>query len=240
MRLSEISIVIPCYNEEKRIGRTLQKIYSYAVKNFSKYEILVVDDGSRDNTATAIKNFQKRHPNTILLSSRKNCGKGSAIRIGALSAKYQFLLYSDADLSTPIEELNKFKKYLNYDIVFGSRSIKGAVIKIKQPVYRTFLGRAFPILVKLLVLRGFYDTQCGFKLFNIKKVKKIFRKQLLNRFAFDVELLYLAKKFHFTVKEVPVVWTNANKSKVRLFKDTFNMLFDLLKIRINNLLGKYD
>jgi dolichyl-phosphate beta-glucosyltransferase len=233
----KISIIIPSYNEEKRIGKTISRILSYLKKKRFNYEIIIVDDGSKDNTRNIVKKFLK-NKNIILTKKRENKGKGYSVKQGALMAKHNFILFSDADLSTPIQELDKFLKYIDkYDIVIGSRALKGADIRIKQPFYRAFIGKTFNKIARLLTVKGIKDTQCGFKLF--KNCRDIFKKQAIDGFGFDVELLYIAQKKGLKIKELPVAWLNAEGSKVSAFKDSFKMFCDLLKIRFNSIMGKY-
>ena len=234
----DISVVIPAYNEEKRIGPTLKKIIKYLKNNFVNFEIIVVDDCSIDNTANIIFKYKKN--NVKYLKNKKNMGKGFSVKRGLLSAKYSLVLFSDSDLATPIEELEKFKNYIkNYDIVIASRNLKDSLIVVKQPKYRQFMGKIFPLLVNLIVLRGFKDTQCGFKLFKKNVAKKVVSLQTFNRFCFDVEILFIAKKLGYKIKEAPVIWIDKEGSKINPLKDGFFMFIDLFKIRFNNLLKKY-
>ena len=233
----KISIVIPAFNEEKRIGKTLKKISHYLKNKRFDYEIIIVDDGSTDKTREVVKKFLK-NKKIILTKKRKNKGKGFSIREGALRAKNKLILFSDADLSTPIEELDKFLKDINkYDIIIGSRAIKGANIRIKQPTYRVLIGKIFNKIVRLLAVKRIKDTQCGFKLF--KNCKDIFKKQTIEGFGFDVELLYIAQKNGLKIKEVPVIWLNVEGSRVSALKDSIRMFCDLIKIKYNHFIGRY-
>ncbi|MEM4282384.1 MAG: glycosyltransferase family 2 protein [Candidatus Woesearchaeota archaeon] len=232
-----LSVIIPAYNEEKRIGNTLKRISSFLDKKKFSYEILVVNDGSSDKTLDVACRFK----NVKVISYDKNRGKGYAVRKGMLAARGDLLLFSDADLSTPIEELDRFLRFIDaYDIVIASRALKGANIKLRQPFYREFIGKLFNALVQLLVLRGIKDTQCGFKLFTRSAAKKIFSKQCINGFGFDVEVLYLARKYNLKIKELPVTWVNSADSKVRLVRDAIRMLRDMLQIKLNDMWGKYN
>jgi len=232
----EISIVIPAYNEEKRIESTLVKIIDYCTKNFDNYEIIVVDDGSKDKTIEIISNFDIK-----LIKNEFNVGKGRSVKRGLFEAKYNFVLFSDADLATPIEELDKMLEYTNdYDIIIASRNLEGSRKEVKQPFYRELMGKSFPFFVNLLVLRGIKDTQCGFKLFRKDCISDIFSLQSLDRWAFDVEVLFIAQKLGYKIKEVPVVWIDKEGSKLNPVKDAYSMFRDLLKIRSNSFSGKYD
>jgi dolichyl-phosphate beta-glucosyltransferase len=234
----QISVVIPAYNEEKRIKTTLEKILRYLDKNKFDYELIVVDDCSADNTINAVKSF--KNSKIRILKNNENMGKGYSVKRGVLASSKENILFSDADLSTPIEELDKFLEYTNNnDIIIASRNLKESNIALKQPFFRSSLGKIFPFFVNLFVLKGIKDTQCGFKLFK-SSAKKIFEKQKLNRFAFDVEILYLAEKSGLRIKELPVRWINSEGSKVNPLKDPISMFYDLIKIKINEIKGKYN
>lgn len=224
-----LSIVIPAYNEEKRIERTLQKIEKYASKNFKNYEIIVVDDCSQDNTSE----ISLKYENVKILKNSKNMGKGYSVRRGILCAKYELVLFTDADLATPIEEIEKllFKIKQGHDIAIASRNLKNSIIVVQQAKYRQLMGKTFPLLVRCFILPDFKDTQCGFKLFKTNIAKEIFAKQKSNGFAFDVEVLYLAKKLRCKIAEVPVVWIDQKGSKLNPLKDALKMLIELVKIK---------
>jgi dolichyl-phosphate beta-glucosyltransferase len=233
-----LSIVIPAYNEEKRIGKTLERIREYLKKRKFDYEIIVVDDGSKDKTSEVV--YSSKDKRIRLFRNEVNKGKGYSVKRGMLEARNELILFSDSDLSTPIEELDNFLKYLpNYDVIIASRNMKGSKIKVKQPFFRQMLGRIFPLIVRLLTVRRIKDTQCGFKLFKKEAAKRIFSKMTIDRFGFDVEALYLAKKYKFKIKELPVVWVNDTASTVNPVKDSARMLVDLIRIRINDLSGRY-
>jgi dolichyl-phosphate beta-glucosyltransferase len=236
-RLS-ISVVIPAYNEEKRIRKTLRKTIKYLNAGNHDYEIIVVDDGSKDRTAETAKSFKSKRLRVIRLG--KNIGKGGAVKKGMLAARKKYVLFSDADLSTPIEELGKFAKLRKkYDVVIASRALKGSNIKVSQPFYRVFMGKVFNIVVNIIGVWGIKDTQCGFKMFSAKSARKIFKKQTFRGFSFDVESLFIAKKLGYRIKEVPVTWINSPATKVSPVKDSLKMFFDVARIRINDILGKY-
>ncbi|MFH2021103.1 MAG: dolichyl-phosphate beta-glucosyltransferase [archaeon] len=236
--MNSISIVIPAYNEENRIEATLKKISTYFDKKKLKYEIVVVDDGSTDSTVKTVA--QQNLKNLRIIQNNENKGKGYTIKKGFLASRMDYVLFSDADLSTPIKEFEVFMNYVSdYDIIIGSRKKANSVLIVKQPFYRVFAGNIFPILVNFLIMNDFNDTQCGFKLFNRKKCLVLFNKQRLDGFGFDVEILYLAKKRKLKIKELGVKWQNDTNTKVQLVKHSLLMLIDLIKIRINDLLGRY-
>jgi dolichyl-phosphate beta-glucosyltransferase len=229
----EISIVIPAYNEEKRIGKTLKKVYEYFKEKKIEFEIIVVDDGSNDKTVEIVENFSFDKKEIRILKHEKNMGKGAAVKTGILNAKGELILFTDADLSTPIEEFEKLKNEIEngYDIAIGSRGLKDSKIVIPQPFYRRIIGRIFPLLVRLLVINDFKDTQCGFKLFKKEVGKKIFSQLKTNGFAFDVEVLARGKKENFKIAEVGVVWYNSPESKVSVLKAPVKMFLELNKIK---------
>jgi len=236
----EISIVIPAYNEENRIGKTLEIIINYCKKNFKDYEIIVVDDCSKDSTNNLVLSYKNKK--IKLLKNLKNRGKGYCVKIGVLNAKFPLILFSDSDLATPIEEVKKMISYIEngFDFVIASRNLKDSKIFVKQPKYRQNIGKLFALFVNILTGIIFKDTQCGFKLFKKYPAKFCFKKTTIERFTFDVELLYIAKKHEFKIKEVPVTWIDKPGSKVKVLRDSYRMLKDLFKIRLNDwVLRKY-
>jgi len=237
-----LSVIIPAYNEEKRLPKTLEEIDKYLREKPYNYEILVVNDGSKDRTVEVAESLIPKIKNLKVTGYEKNRGKGFAVRFGMMEAKGKFRLFTDADNSTPIRETEKmwpeFEK--GADVVIGSREIKGAILDPPQPLFRRFLGEGFKLLRKIIVgLWEIQDTQCGFKCFRAEVVEKIFPKCKIDRFAFDPEILILAKKAGYKIKEIPIYWRNDPHSKVK-FKSIFNMAKDLLKIRLNLILGRYE
>jgi dolichyl-phosphate beta-glucosyltransferase len=233
-----LSIIIPAYNEEKRIGPTLDKIHSFLKTKDYLYEIVIVDDGSSDNTVKEAKKSSLFMENKLsVISNGTNKGKGFSVKTGILTAKGDYVLFSDADLSTPIEEIDKFFSQitLGFDIAIGSRSIKGSDIKLPQPFSRELMGRLFNLLVRLFILKSIKDTQCGFKLFKAEAAKNIASRMQIDGFVFDVEMLYLARKLGYQIKEVPVVWIDSQESKVSLLGDFRKVGRELFSIkRIHN------
>lgn len=231
-----LSIIIPAYNEEERLPKTLNQVISFFNNKHVDHEIIVINDGSKDGTKKVIEDYAKKFSQVKLINNGINQGKGYSVRAGVNQAQGDLILFSDADLSTPIEEYDKLKSQLDagFDIVIGSRRSKGADIRIKQPLHRRFLGKSFGLLVQILAVKGIRDTQCGFKLFKQEIAKKVFPLQKINRFSFDVEVLFIAqKKFNAEIKEVPVTWIDsAERSTVNAGKETFRMLKDLIKIRL--------
>ncbi|MBI4017071.1 MAG: glycosyltransferase family 2 protein [Candidatus Aenigmarchaeota archaeon] len=234
-----LSVIIPAYNEEQRLPSTIKEIKAYLDSKKYDYEIIVVDDGSNDNSVGVVK--QLNLSKVKLLVHEINRGKGAAVKTGMLAGKGEYLLFTDADHSTPIEELEKFMQYIKqYDIIIGSRSIKGAKLEKRQPLYRMFIGKIFNKLVRLITVKGLIDTQCGFKLFTGKCARQIFAKQTLDRWSFDVEILYIARKYGYKILELPVRWVNRRESRVDPLKDSLRMLRDLFVIRWNDVRGRYD
>ena len=236
----EISVIIPAYNEEKRVSKTLHAIKAYLEDKFS-YEIIVVDDGSTDGTVEVCQKFFHINGCGKVLKNDHNCGKGYSVRRGMLEAKGKLMLFSDADMSTPIGEIEKLMCEIDkgYDIAIGSRSISGSDIKLHQPFYRESMGKVFNFFVQMIAVKGIIDTQCGFKLFTDKAVRDIFPGQYNDGFSFDVEVLFIARKLGYSIKEVPITWINSPASRVHPVVDSIRMLLDLFCIRIRDLRGGY-
>lgn len=226
----DLSIVIPAFNEEERLPLSLRKILDFFANRTEKIEIIVVDDGSGDNTAKVV---QELFPSIKVISLNENMGKGAAVRTGMLAAQGNFILFCDADLSTPIYEVDKLFSKLNvgFDIAIGSRAIDPSLIKLRQPFYREFMGKTFNKIVQIFTFSGISDTQCGFKMFKKDIAYELFSKSKINGFSFDVEILYLAHKSKYRIAEVPVEWYNDAKSKVNPICDSTKMLLEIFKIR---------
>ena len=229
----KISVIIPAYNEGKRIRDTLIKTQSCLDTLGKDYELIIVDDGSKDNTISVVAEFIEKNSRIKLFKNGTNRGKGYSVKKGMLNGTGDIFLFSDADMSTPMETISNMIEYVNkgFDVVIGSRRVEGSRIEIHQNFIRENMGRIFNLLVRLIVVDGIKDTQCGFKLFTRAAARKIFELQRLENFVFDVEILYLAKKLGFKMVEVPVKWYNSADSKVHPVKDSVSMFFDLFKIR---------
>jgi dolichyl-phosphate beta-glucosyltransferase len=236
-----LSIVIPAYNEERRIGKTLSSVVAYLADRAPRFEVIVVDDGSVDATRELVGEVAAREPRVRLLALGANRGKGMAVRRGMLEARGDWLLFSDADLSTPIEEAERLAAAIGAgaDIAIGSRSLRGARVEVHQPWCREAMGKTFNRIVRVLAVRGFVDTQCGFKCFTREAARAVFERARIDRFAFDVEALVIARRLGFRIAEVPIRWANEPNSRVAIVSDSARMLADLLRIRWNALAGVY-
>ncbi|MFH1037173.1 MAG: dolichyl-phosphate beta-glucosyltransferase [PVC group bacterium] len=236
-----ISIIIPAYNEEPRLVSTLQRMYDYLRRQPYGYELIVVSDGSRDGTVRVARQWAPADCPLEVIDRRENRGKGYTVREGAARAQGEYILFSDADLSTPIEELDNFLPLFqeSFEIVIGSRSLKDSEIVIHQPFYREWMGRIFNRMVRVLAVPGIIDTQCGFKCFSRRAVEEIFPRCLVEGFAFDVEILFLARQLSLSVKELPVRWLNAPGSSISPVRDSLRMFKDICRIRVDDWKGKY-
>ena len=236
-----LSVIVPAYNEEKRLPQTLREINDYLKKQNYESEIIIVSDGSKDRTVGVAKNLMSEIKNLRVIEFKENRGKGFGVKEGMLGALGDFRLFTDADNSTPVNQIEKiwpeFEK--GFDIVIGSRDLKGAILDPPQPLFRRFTGEVFKYLRKIIVgLWDIEDSQCGFKCFKKKAAENIFPKCKISRFAFDPEILLIGKKLGYKIKEVPIYWKNDLTSKVKL-KSMVKMLVDLFKIRWNLITKKY-
>ena len=227
------SIVIPAYNEEERLGPTLDRVLAFARGNGWRAEIIVVNDGSRDRTAEIVRSYERNTGIVRLLENPGNRGKGYSVRHGVLNATGEFILFTDADMSSPIEEAPKLLQALagGADIAIGSRWARSELQTRRQSLARQFLGRVFNLLLRLLLRLDFKDTQCGFKAFRLDVCRPILEEARINGFAFDVELLFLAHCAGLRIQEIPVRWNHAEGSKVSFFKDSLRMLREVLALR---------
>jgi len=235
--LPPFSIVIPCFNEERRVGETLRVTIEYLTVNAPESELIVVNDGSTDATGTiARKILSETRIARRLLENFPNRGKGAAVRSGLLAAREPIGLFSDADLSTPIEETPKLIEPIangEVDIAFGSRALDRSLIGVHQPWRREQAGRVFNLLVRVATGLPFWDTQCGFKAFRLDVCRPILESARINGFAFDVELLFLAHRAGLRIREIPGRWNHAEGSKVSFFKDSLRMLREVIALRAN-------
>jgi glycosyltransferase involved in cell wall biosynthesis len=237
-----LSIVIPAYNEAQRLGDTLVKIGAYLDDRDIDAEILVVDDGSSDATAALAASALSGRRGRVLANG-ENRGKGASVRHGVLAAEGRFVLVTDADLSTPIEEHARLAAAMRdrqLDVAIGSRAVAGSDVRVRQAWLRRTMGRTFNTIIRTLTGLPFHDTQCGFKLMDRLRVRPFFEKMVVDRFAFDVELLFLCVRFGLSVEELPVIWVNAAGSKVSILADPINMILDVLRVRWRFRRGLYN
>ena len=235
-----LSLIVPAYNEENRLQTELPHVFEYLRENFSRWEVLYVDDGSTDRTYQELIQVSQNHPEMHVLQLNQNSGKGKAIRTGLQAARGDVILFSDADFSTPIEEAAKLLSFLKngYDIIISSRGVPGSRVEIHQPLLREITGKIGNAIVQTLLLLPFHDTQCGFKMFRGEAVRRILPFLKIDGFAFDMEILAVAVAQGLKVAEVPVVWRNVLESKVRVHH-TLQVFLDVLKIRYDQAMGIY-
>ena len=240
MTSPSLSIIIPAYNEERRLPRTLEQIFTFLQEQSYTAEVIVVENGSTDQTLEIAQNFAEQHKNLHVIKERQR-GKGNAVRRGMLEAKGEYRFLCDADLSMPIEEVNKFLPPVLDEpaIAIGSREIPGAV-RYNEPHYRHLTGRVFNGLINLLLLPNLQDTQCGFKCFRADVAEDIFPYQTLTGWSFDVEVLFIAQHKGYIIREVPINWYYNADSKISVLQDSWKMFQDLLTIRRNARRGLYD
>ncbi len=240
--MPSVSIIIPAYNEEARLPATLGAVVAYLrQKNFAFVEVVVVDDGSRDGTVELVERWRRDHACIRLLKNPGNRGKGFTVRHGVLDAKGDWILYTDADLSAPIAELDKLMaaaQRVEAQVAIGSRAIDRSLVGVHQSAFRELSGRAFNVLMRLITGLPFLDTQCGFKLFSAAAAREIFSRQQLDGFSFDVEDLVIAKSLGLRAIEVPVVWNNVEGTKVSTLAGVASFLA-LIGIRWRALTGRY-
>lgn len=226
----ELSIVVPAYNEAERLGPSLRRVLDYLARRGDAAEVLVVDDGSRDGTAEVARGFAAE--GVRLLSHRGNRGKGAAVRTGLAASRGRRVLITDADLSTPIDDVELLEPHLaEAEVVLGSRALAASRITRRQPLYRELMGKAFNLLVRSAGVRGIHDTQCGFKLLDGEVARRLAGELTVERFAYDVELVYLAQRHGDRVREVGVSWEDSPASRVHPVYDSLSMLRDLGRIR---------
>jgi dolichyl-phosphate beta-glucosyltransferase len=234
-----VTIIIPAYNEEARLPRALDQILAYMERQAAPVEVLVVENGSRDGTTAIAEEYAARHPGIRVLHSAK--GKGTAVKAGMMAGRGRFLFVCDSDLSMPIGELDKFlpPALPDYDVAIGSREGPGAH-RFNEPAYRHLMGRVFNLVVRALAIPGFADTQCGFKSFRREVAREVFARQTMGGWSFDVEALYIALRRGYRVVAVPINWYFDADSRVRPLHDTWRMVRDVIRIRLNGRRGLYD
>jgi dolichyl-phosphate beta-glucosyltransferase len=227
----QLSVVIPAFNEERRLPPTLLEAITYLDQRGTAYELIVVDDGSNDRTPQMVQALQRFKPEVRLIRVGKNRGKGAAVRSGMLSARGKLRLFADADGSTPFAELDRLERALSAgaDIAIGSRAKRAEDTRVQTRWYRKFLGQSFNRIVNALIVPGIKDTQCGFKLFNARAADIVFAQQRSDGFSFDVEILYIAQKVGLKIAEIPINWENVPGSKVNLVVDATKMFCDIFR-----------
>jgi len=238
----ELSIVIPAYNEEPRLPATLERVAAYLKTLGRAAEVLVVDDGSRDRTAAVAESFREKISALRVVPNGANRGKGYSVRHGVLEARGRIVLFTDADLSAPIEEAGKLIDALNTgncDVAIGSRALDRSLITVHESPFREFAGIVFNAIVRVILRLPFVDTQCGFKAFRREPCAILFEQQTIERFGFDPELLYLARHHGLRAVEIPVRWGHSPATKVSMLRDSLQMFLDVFRIRWNSLLGRY-
>lgn len=237
----KLSVVVPCYNEEQRFLSGFNHYYSYLKNQKYGWELIFVNDGSKDKTLDLMKKTAKGKNQVNILPHNPNRGKGYAIVQGVKAARGKYILFTDLDHSVPIDTVENFFKYFEkgYSVVIGSRRVEGAKLLVRQPPVRELLGRGFTFLVNILIYWGVADSTCGFKAFENKIAKKIFRKISIYDWAFDAEILFICKKLKVNFAQAPVHWSDVRGSKVSLRKDILRSLGGLIKIRLNGINGKY-
>jgi len=236
----DLSIIIPSYNEELRLPATLDRIVLYLQTSHGTAEVLVVDDGSQDRTAAVAESYRAKIPSLRVVSNGVNRGKGYSVRHGMREARGRNALFTDADLSAPIEEAGKLIEALeNSDVAIGSRAVDRSLITVHESPFREFAGIVFNKIVRIILWLPFVDTQCGFKAFRREKCGIIFEQQRIERFGFDPELLYLARHHGLHTVEIPVRWGHSAATKVSMLRDSVQMFIDVFIIRWNALTGRY-
>jgi dolichyl-phosphate beta-glucosyltransferase len=230
-----LSIVIPCYNEEQRLPRTIEQIHRYLDGKNASYELVLVDDGSADGTRLIMDAAAERHSAVRIEALQRNRGKGRALAVGVQAASGDEILLTDADLSTPIEELDKLQAALNNGagVAIGSRALRASRVEISQPIYRVLMGKAFNLIVQAVLLPGIWDTQCGFKLFRADVAHKVFAGLTTDGFGYDPEVLFRARRQGVKIAEVPVVWRNSAPTTVSPIRSSLDMLKHVLRVRFS-------
>ena len=236
----DLSIIVPSYNEELRLPATLERIAAYISTCGCEAEVLIVDDGSKDGTAAVAESFRSKIPTLRVVSNGVNRGKGYSVRHGMQEARGRIALFTDADLSAPMEETSKLIDALETnDVAIGSRAMDRSLISVHESPFREFAGIIFNKIVRIILWLPFVDTQCGFKAFRRQRCGIIFEQQTIERFGFDPELLYLARHHGLRAVEIPVRWGHSPATKVSMMHDSMQMFIDVFAIRWNSLRGRY-
>ncbi|MCB9476758.1 MAG: glycosyltransferase [Deltaproteobacteria bacterium] len=237
----DLSIVVPVYNEESRLEDGLRRMMDFGRTFDGKLQIVVSDDGSRDRTAAMAREILADYPHHLVLDAPVNRGKGHAVKVGMLAARGAYRLFTDIDLSVPIETANRFYK-LGRDgapVVIGTRKVRQANVEIRQPFYRELMGGVFRWTSRFLCAPSVTDFTCGFKLFNAQATRAIFRQSVIERWSFDAEIMFIAHRMDYQIIQVPVVWRNSEDSRVRVGVDAINSFVELMQIRAHDLMGQY-
>ena len=231
-----LSLIIPAYNEAVRMRSTLETVTAYLDTLGHTYEIIAVNDGSTDDTHRFMIEGASETTALRIVSYEPNRGKGYAVRQGVFASRGEYVAFSDADLSAPIDQLSKLFGAIEkgYDIAIGSRAVKGAEIPVHQPFYRELGGKGLNLIIRLLAVPGIHDTQCGFKLFRGDVAREVFEKCFLTSWGFDVEVLYLARRLGYTIAEIPVIWSHAEGSKIRPIRAGVQLVFDIIRMRAHD------
>jgi len=234
-----LSIIIPAHNEENRLPKALEQVLGFLKKQSFSFEVIVVENGSTDDTLAIARKYAEEHAQVRVLQSER--GKGAAVRRGMLEAQGEYRFMCDADFSMPVEEMPKFipPAFEDLEIAIASREAKGAV-RHNEPYYRHLGGRGINLMIQMLILPGLNDTQCGFKCFRADVAEKLFNLQTLHGWSFDIELLYLARRHGYQINEIPVHWYHDTDTKVRAFHDAIRMIQDIFRVHVNAWCGIYD
>ncbi len=235
-----LSIVVPAYKEEARLHKIIEAFLKYKETHNFPIELLVVVDGSPDKTSEVAKSFQGKVPELVLIDRKENKGKGYTVKEGMMAAKGKYILFTDADNSTPLQQVDKLLKYIEaYEVVIGSRYCKGGKLAYPQPITRIVGSRVLNMIIQILAVRGIKDTQCGFKLFQNEAAKKIFKLETFDRFSFDIEILAIARKLGYRIKEIGITWYDDPHSTVSPLKDGLRMIKDSWQVRKNITAKRY-
>lgn len=241
MKRPDYSIIIPAFNESERLAVSVPKVQEFVRGRGLDAEIIVVNDGSRDDTAAVVRKFAASDPGIMLVENPGNRGKGYSVRNGMLHARGSVALFTDADLSSPIAEADKLFAALEQgsEVAIGSRWLQRELQTERQPLHRQLFGRMFNLALRMVLGLRYKDTQCGFKAFDRRAIETVFTRQLIERWGFDPELLFLAGKFRLKTAEVPVEWAHDHRSKINPLRDGLQMVLEMLKVRWNDLTGRY-